>query len=174
MTRKMCNCNQGRLPCECRAVIGEVIAEDVARRDRRTVVLAGDDRTLSPLALLYSINAELRQQLADVSNERDEAVSRRDMIHKQLSAWQRLASERLDMFNASEARSAELEAALKLLAAECLASGFNEHWESFSDAEKLPAQPALDTDEGARAVRSDKDQKAIEACMEAGFLGSKL
>ena len=72
-------------------VIDEVIAEDAALRDRREVVATYD---------------ELRQQLADVSNERDSCREIADNNAK-------CAGELTAKLNASEARNSEARELLK-------------------------------------------------------------
>ena len=80
-------------------VIDEVIAEDAALCDRREVV------TAAPVAT-YD---ELRRQLADVSNGRDEALRKFKIEETIANGWQARAV-------ASEARNAELLSAMSLMA----------------------------------------------------------
>lgn len=75
---------------EERDEIGEVIAEDAAERKGMITVMtsAGEACRLHPDDVTISfgsINADLRQQLADVSHERDLLRSSRNFVAKKLA-----------------------------------------------------------------------------------------
>lgn len=77
-------------------IIGQVIAEDAAERRAPTTV---------ETALKFSV-FELRQQLAEVTNERDEWHHASDVY---FGSWKRTEEE----LKASEARNAKLRSALE-------------------------------------------------------------
>lgn len=76
-----CNCNQGRLPCECKTdPVGEVIAEDAARRNLPTVSELNRPTRLDHYAAMASDAEDIKRIIAErdalqlLLNERDERI----------------------------------------------------------------------------------------------------
>jgi len=197
MTNKMCDCNQGRLPCTCKEqAVTDVISEDVAARAKALIpaklhldksvigainfhcgdsedgesqfgsyadgllwvgAIRDDDgkevyglhiataeypeegsTTLVEFEPAVDENAELRQQLADVSAERDILRGQRN---KALEKIVELSMDESSIYlqaklNASEARNAEA-IRLATLVQETLRSEFWDKWGGLNEAREL-------------------------------------